>query len=141
MRIEERNSLVALYVVVTVIFIVVFSTALYANAQTKNVCTPEFPCGITWNANTEPDMSHYNLYYGSRAGKWDGANSPYRINHPNTNVKNVASNLNLGDGNYVLALTAVDLAGNESTKSNKLSLTVDSGPPATPTITITVTIP
>lgn len=74
---------------------------------------------LTWTANSEPDLSGYNLYKDA--------------NKVNTNLIKDVNYLdqNLKEGTYPYAVTAVDLAGSESKPSNQIKLTVDITPPST----------
>ena len=85
---------------------------LIAEAQAAQVT-------LAWDANSEPDLSGYKLYYGTSSG-----------NYPNTISLGLVTTdtvTNLTDGvTYYFALTAFDAEGFESGKSNEVSYT----PPA-----------
>ncbi len=123
---------------VFVLVMVVMLMPMISFAQSPVYCTTEKPCQVQWDANTEPDMSHYNFYWGSATRTYDGAGAPFRVDHPSTQIQDLVTNLALNDGVYFLAVTAVDLAGNESDFSNELSMIVDTQAPGTPTITIVI---
>jgi chitinase len=72
---------------------------------------------LTWDANSEPDLAGYKVYYGTSSR-----------NYPNVKDvgdKNTATISNLTDGqSYYFAVTAYDIGGLESDYSNE----VTSGP-------------
>jgi endoglucanase len=76
---------------------------------------------VSWNANTEADMASYNVYQGNTL---IGS-----VNHPTT----LFDILNVPDGTYTYYLTAVDTSGNESVKTDGITFTVNTIPPAKPT--------
>lgn len=85
---------------------------------------------VTWNANTDTDLSGYKLYYGTTtSGSYTsvvdvGKVTTYNITNPTTGVT------------YYVALTAYDTSGNESDKSSEVSAYVpipDTTAPAIPT--------
>jgi large repetitive protein len=76
---------------------------------------------VSWNANTETDMASYNVYQGNTL---IGS-----VNHPTT----LFDILNVPDGTYTYYLTAVDTSGNESVKTDGITFTVNTIPPAKPT--------
>ena len=85
-------------------------------AQTVPVC----PCSLEWTGNTEPDMSHYNLYYSQVEGQFPSPGQSVwreRINHPANRATDVEITLNLVPGQWWFALTAVDISENESPKT------------------------
>lgn len=61
---------------------------------------------LYWAANTEQDLHHYNLYYGTQSGVYTSVRQE-------TNTSTLVQNLQDGIP-YYFALTAVDTAGNES---------------------------
>lgn len=87
---------------------------------------------VSWDANTESDLSGYRLYYGTRPADyskqiWVGNATSYRVT-------------GLEEGRrYFFALTAVDFSGNESGFSNEVSVEIPRStggpaddPPASP---------
>jgi len=91
---------------------------------------------VSWNANTEPDLASYKIYYGtsSRTGidpKVCGA-CGYSSN---INVGNVTSHVfsGLTDGQtYYFSVSAIDNSGNESSFSSEVSKPIpvpDTTPP------------
>ena len=82
---------------------------LIAQAQAAQVT-------LAWDANSEPDLSGYKLYYGTSPG-----------NYPNVITLGLVTTYtvtNLTDGvTYYFALTAFDTEGFESDKSNEVSYT------------------
>jgi hypothetical protein len=81
---------------------------------------------LFWSANTEPDLKGYYIYRnGSRLA----------ITMNKDIYRSIGSLTN--GANYEFEVSAVDYSGNESPRSNKITLTpdlsADSTPPATPT--------
>lgn len=91
---------------------------------------PSKPGTIEWNANTEPDMSHYNLYYNG--------NKVAEVPHSFDQSITVQAPTPPSDGDYQVWVTAVDTSQNESLPSNTVTFTWDAGAPVPPTITIIV---
>ena len=72
---------------------------------------------LAWDANTEPDLSGYKLYYGTASGTYG---TP--INVGNVTTYTVTG---LTDGQtYYFAVTAYDSVGNESGYSNEVAYIV-----------------
>lgn len=84
---------------------------------------------VTWNANTEPDLSHYYIYRGTTSG------SLTRL--PMSLLTPEYDDTDLVDGvTYYYAITAVDDKYNESVQSDETSavaVVADTTPPAAPT--------
>jgi len=81
---------------------------------------------ITWQPNTEPDLSGYKIYYGTQSRTV--TNYPVVIDVGNRTQYDV-SGLNVG-GSYFFAVTAYDINGNESGYSLERDITiVDMQPP------------
>lgn len=68
---------------------------------------------LYWDPNTESDLHHYNVYYGTTSGV-------YTVVRQETNTSTLIQNLTDGIP-YYFALTAVDAAGNESGFSTEVS--------------------
>ena len=84
---------------------------------------------LAWDANTEPDVSGYKLYFGT-ASRTYGA----PINVGNVNSFTVTT---LADGKgYFFAMTAFDTFGNESGYSNEVSITTPGAATAAPEINL-----
>lgn len=84
----------------------------------------ETPVVLTWNPNTESDMAGYKLYQGTSSGQYG---PPVTLGTVTTHtVMLPPSTL---DRTYFWALTAYDLAGNESAKSNEVSQLIIGVPP------------
>ncbi len=69
---------------------------------------------LTWDPNQEPDLAGYRLYYGTTSGEYInfvdiGLTTTYRLNEL------------LEDVTFYIAITAYDLAGNESDFSDEVS--------------------
>ena len=82
---------------------------------------------LTWNANSELDLAGYKVYRGL------GATSPSLlatlgkvVTYTDATVPNVSQNVSY-------EITAFDLAGNESSKSARVTKAVDVTPPQAPT--------
>lgn len=86
---------------------------------------------LTWDANTEPDMSHYIVYWGKESRKYD-------YNSGNIGLVTIYSKEFVppydAKTTYYFAVTAVDTSGLESDFSNEVFWTFDTRvPPAPPT--------
>jgi hypothetical protein len=81
---------------------------------------------LTWNANTEPDFSHYTLRYklSSSVGAWSYL---YQL----TDTRYTVTGLTNGAG-YDFELRSFDVAGNKSEFSATVSATPQDLPPAVP---------
>ena len=80
---------------------------------------------MAWDANSEPDLAGYNIYYGTAS-----RNYTHRINVGNTTEYTVKD---LDDGGtYYFAATAYDRDGNESVYSAELVHTFSYGKPKAP---------
>lgn len=76
---------------------------------------------VSWNANTEADMASYNVYQGNTLiGNVLHPTTKYTVN-------------NLVDGTYSFQVSAVDTSGNESIRSDAVSIKIDTTAPAKPT--------
>ena len=73
---------------------------------------------ITWTANTEPDLAGYNVY------RHTGNNQPVKINSDLIKTPRFADPGVQPGRKYFYSVTAVDLRGNESGKSEETSETV-----------------
>lgn len=90
--------------VFSILFIVFFVTSAAAREVT-----------LTWEANSEPDLSHYIVYWGNSSGN-------YTKNSGNIGLANEYTTDIPDDGRkYYFAVTAVDEAGLESDFSNEVS--------------------
>lgn len=70
---------------------------------------------LYWAANTEEDLDHYNVYYGTQSGVY----SAFRVEQDTQHFLS-----GLADGiPYFFAITAVDSAGNESGFSDEVTKT------------------
>ena len=106
------KSRLALFVAVAAIF----STATGAFAETRSVT-------LSWDANSEPDIAGYRVYWGTSSGVYD------QFRDVSQNTASV-SNLTVG-GRYYFAVTAYNEAGLESGYSEEISVIVQS-PDSTP---------
>ncbi len=77
---------------------------------------------ISWNPNTETDLSGYKIYYGNASGVY-------------TSYINVRNNTSVAIGGffegrtYYIAVTAYDYSGNESGYSQEVSVSIPEGRP------------
>jgi hypothetical protein len=90
---------------------------------------------LTWQANTESDLAGYRVYQGTVSGQYG---QPVTLGTVTTHtVMLPPSPL---DRTYFWALTAYDLAGNESAKSNEVSQLIIGVPlvtaPGVPVLTV-----
>ncbi|MBN1904841.1 MAG: hypothetical protein JW927_07070 [Deltaproteobacteria bacterium] len=106
---EHNNSAIRFLVkgfiqVFSILFIVFFVTSVAAREIT-----------LTWEANSEPDLSHYIVYWGNSSGN-------YTDNSGNIGLTNEYTTDIPDDGQkYYFAVTAVDEAGLESDFSNEVN--------------------
>jgi len=84
-----------------------------------------------WDSNTEPDISHYNIYRSD-----DGQATWEKVNlNPIPHIGNGTetwTEAGVPDGTYHWYATAVDTEDNESGPSNIVSATIDTQAPAPP---------
>jgi len=85
----------------------------------------------SWNANTEPDLAGYKIYYGESSGNY--------TNSINVGKVTQYAITQLQDGvTYYFVITAYDTAGNESGYSLEVSaktILIDSAPPTVSSVT------
>lgn len=85
---------------------------------------------VSWNANTEADLAGYKLYYGTDSGVYGLPVDVGKVTSYSVTVNPKVTTT------YYVTLTAYDMSGNESPKSDEASITVtvaDTTPPAKPT--------
>ena len=98
----------------------------------------EVPATLSWDANADHDLEGYNIYRSTISGQYGSpsaqvAGTSHRLSLPQLAVET----------RYFFVITAVDLAGNESPKSDEVSKLVpaldviEEVPVATPTLTLT----
>ena len=89
---------------------------------------------LAWDANTEPDLAGYKLFWGDATGVYTQS----------IDVNNVITHTveNLPDGTYYFAVIAYDDSANESGYSNEVNQALeDLAPPAsTKNLVITIVI-
>lgn len=81
-------------------------------ADTKNA---EENITVSFNANLEPDMNYYNIYYSENQFSTisEGVKFLKRINHISS--KSYSNTINItNDGTFFVAVTPVDTSGNEN---------------------------
>jgi hypothetical protein len=69
---------------------------------------------IEWDANTEPDLAYYRVYYGLGPGDYLGFTTT-------TNTFYLFAGELTQDGTYYFSVTAVDTSNNESDHSAEVS--------------------
>ena len=74
---------------------------------------------LTWNANTESDLSGYKIYRATTSGGYGAPIATLQGNIPTF----IASGLQLGT-TYYFVVTAYDSAGNESSLSNEVNKSI-----------------
>jgi fibronectin type 3 domain-containing protein len=74
---------------------------------------------LTWNANTESDLSGYRVYRATSSGAYG---APIATIQGNTTTY-IATGLQFGT-TYFFVVTAYDIAGNESAYSNEVSKSI-----------------
>jgi len=81
---------------------------------------------IQWQANSETNLDHYNLYVGYSSKNYDMTGSPF-------NVGNITSLTapDVPEGIYYLALSAVNSNGQESSLSEEIKVVVGAKPSIT----------
>lgn len=83
---------------------------------------------VSWNPNTEPDLSGYKLYHGTASGQYG---EPVDVGNVTGHVMEITPQ---HGATYYFALTAYDTSGNESGYSAEATCFVpDSGEPEKPT--------
>ncbi len=84
---------------------------------------------LTWEANSEPDLSHYVVYWGT-------ASRVYTVNSGSIGLVTTYKRQLPDDGKiYYFAVTAVDTAGLESDFSNEVNTGEVAGPKLRPELT------
>ena len=100
------------------IILVLFSLLFVSCKTTGLISYKTIELKVIWDPNTEPDISHYNLYLVSRSGDIRKVNDN-PIPHPPTIY---TFTLEMADdyGSLCFVATAVDTSRNESGYSNKV---------------------
>ena len=75
----------------------------------------------TWDANSESDLAGYKIYYGTQTGN-------YTLSVDVGNATSITIPIQDTNKTYFFAITAYDIAGNESGFSQEVSLFIP--PPA-----------
>ncbi len=75
---------------------------------------------LTWASNTESDLAGYKVYVGTSSGTYNFPGSPFTIGKITTYI---VTNLQQKT-TYFFAVSAYDLAGNESPLSNEVSKSI-----------------
>jgi hypothetical protein len=79
---------------------------------------------LAWDANTEPDLAGYKVYWGRTSRQYD--NSPVPTVAPSANP--TFTTPALSNGTWYFAVTAYNTAGLESGYSNEVSTTIATAP-------------
>ena len=88
---------------------------------------------LTWDANSEPDLSHYIVYWGTESREYDSNSGNIGL------VTEYSVTLPDNGEDYYFAVTAVDEAGLESDYSNEVN-TEGPNPPGILKIRVVVEI-
>lgn len=95
--------------------------------------------GLEWDANTEPDLERYRVYLSQTPGI-----APRTVDVVAPTHELDFAGLNLLNGPWTASVTAMDVLGNESEKSDTVAFAYDATAPGVPKnlkIKIVVTIP
>ena len=116
------------HLILAVVFLALFTNPAYAA-----ICVQTGSITLTWQANPEPDLSHYDVY------ECDTVDGAYTHLTKVSDMEYVILT-SLSEGNHYFKLKAVDTCGNESAFSDPSEVVrIDTTPPGQPaTITITV---
>ena len=76
---------------------------------------------VTWNPNTEPDLSGYKIYYGTASGVYG---DPIDVGNVTGHVMEITPQ---HGATYYFALTAYDTSGNESGYSDEATCFIPDG--------------
>ena len=76
---------------------------------------------VSWNPNTEPDLSGYKLYHGTASGQYG---EPVDVGNVTGHVMEITPQYG---ATYYFALTAYDTSGNESGYSDEATCFVPDG--------------
>ena len=79
---------------------------------------------LAWDANSEPDLAGYKVYWGRSSGHYD--NTPVPTVAPSANPSFTTPSL--PNGTWYFAVTAYNSAGMESGYSNEVSKTIATAP-------------
>jgi fibronectin type 3 domain-containing protein len=95
-----------------------------------NVDAKTFSYTLTWDANSEPDLSHYIIYWGTSSKVYNYNSGNIGLNTIYTGTINIPDDTKV---TYFYAVTAVDTSGLESDFSNEVFQDYDNRtPPAKP---------
>jgi hypothetical protein len=87
---------------------------------------------LTWTASTSADVDHYRIYQGAD-GNDPTYDSPYADVGKISDIRLPIDGLPPVEGTVKYAVSAFDVAGNESDLTPALAVLVDVTPPAAPT--------
>ena len=91
----------------------------FSNEVFATLSSPGLNIYLTWDPNTEEDLAFYKIYYGT-ASRDDGGYIIPNFHDTIPAGTEAYTMMNLGDGIHYFALTAEDVAGNESGFSNEV---------------------
>ena len=94
------------------------SSKTVAVTLTLNIPTTS-SAAVAWSPNTEPDLASYRIYRSTTPGVYGAAVATV----PASTISSVVTGLQIGN-TYYFTITAVDAAGNESTRSNEVSKSI-----------------
>ena len=91
---------------------------------------------LTWTANTEADLAGYKIFFAPQSCTAQGPLAPLLVGGVAAQVGKVVTYKHVGlpsiDGTLCWEITAFDTAGNESGRSNRVSIVVNTVPPVAP---------
>jgi fibronectin type 3 domain-containing protein len=113
-------------------------------ATTQDTLAPDVPTGLSviaqsagtvnsvtlrWNANSETDLSHYNVYWGTASGIYDSVEKAAKNQATSFTVTGLTES-----SRYYFAVTALDESENESDTSDEIIVDTlpDTRPPFIP---------
>lgn len=105
-------------IIMTIVFLLLAGTAIAANVSFR------------WDANTETDLAGYRLYQTETSGVYIYGDGNQVATIPAGTEEVTLADVT--DGQHYWVLTAYDMSGNESGRSNEVSTIIDSVPPAPP---------
>ncbi len=109
------NASLLLRVGLPTLFLLISTTLAYSGTA-----------NLSWNANTEPDLSSYKVYMGTASGNYG---TPVSVGNTTSHTLT-----GLSDGTYFFAITAIDTSGNESGFSNEVSKAISTSDTTAPII-------
>lgn len=126
---KDKIKVDIITIIITIIFGAINLFCLDSQGQEATAPIPEtFDVTLQWDANTEPDLDHYNVHWGRESGNYNQESED--IPHPTTTAE--IKNLTYGQ-TYYFAVTATDKEGLTSDYSNEVNTSgYDGLPPTAP---------